>query len=174
MKPDPDYSEYLASWTEGYDRLNYTGGLAGYFLKKSHAWCENTFSKNDHFPVVLEVGAGTGIHIQFVRHKFDKYIMTDLNPPMLTQIKPPMEPTNGTIVVEKEDATRLSFSDNSFDRVIAAHILEHLYKPYEVLREWHRVLKPGGVLSLVLPCDPGLAWRLGRSFGPRRKFEHSG
>jgi ubiquinone/menaquinone biosynthesis C-methylase UbiE len=73
-----------------------------------------------------------------------------------------------------EDATRLSFPDDSFDRVIAAHVLEHLPAPNLALREWVRVLRPGGVLTLVLPCDPGIAWRLGRRLGPRSRFERAG
>ena len=80
----------------------------------------------------------------------------------------------GKVRVAIEDATRLSFADNQFDRVIAAHVLEHLYKPHEVLREWVRVLKPGGVLSLVLPCDPGFAWRLGRYAVARPRFMKAG
>jgi phosphatidylethanolamine/phosphatidyl-N-methylethanolamine N-methyltransferase len=37
-----------------------------------------------------------------------------------------------------------------------------------------RVLKAGGVLSIVLPCDPGFAWRLGRNLGPRKSFTDVG
>jgi phosphatidylethanolamine/phosphatidyl-N-methylethanolamine N-methyltransferase len=30
------------------------------------------------------------------------------------------------------------------------------------------VLKDGGTLSILIPTDPGMAWRLGRHLGPRR------
>jgi hypothetical protein len=40
--------------------------------------------------------------------------------------------------------------------------------PVSALKEWNRVVRPDGLISIVLPCDPGLAWRAGRSFGPRR------
>jgi len=62
----------------------------------------------------------------------------------------------------------LSYDDNSFDRIIAAHVLEHIYYPHLVLKEWRRVVKDGGVISIVIPTDPGVAWRLGRHFGPRK------
>lgn len=172
MKPDPSHEEYVRRWAELYESLNYNQGMAGYFLGKSHEWCERAFSSDDHFPRVVEVGAGTGVHIGYVRHGFDEYVMTDLNPPMLDKIR--SEGHSGRVVTACEDATALSFPDASFDRLIATHVLEHLPAPHEVLREWTRVLKPGGVMSLVLPCDPGLAWRLGRAVGSRGKFVRAG
>jgi SAM-dependent methyltransferase len=66
-------------------------------------------------------------------------------------------------------AEKLPFEDAAFDRLIACHVLEHLYKPHEALREWNRVVRPGGIISIVLPCDPGLMYRLGRFFGPPRR-----
>jgi SAM-dependent methyltransferase len=51
-------------------------------------------------------------------------------------------------------AERLDFVDaNSVDLIYACHLLEH-YGRHEVrpvLAEWHRVLKPGGVLRLAVP-----------------------
>jgi len=174
MKPDPSYDDYQAKWTATYERSNYGSGLAAYLLRMSHEWCERRFDRSDHFSKVLEVGAGTGVHIRSVRHGFDEYWMTDLNRSMLDQIATADASRVGRLIVKDEDATKLSFGDHSFDRLIAAHVLEHLPSPHQVLREWVRVVRPGGVISLVLPCDPGLAWRLGRSVGPRRTFTRAG
>lgn len=172
MKADPSHQEYIQRWSELYEDLNYNAGLAGYFLKKSHAWCEQRFGEEDYFPRVVEVGAGSGVHLDYVRHRFDEYVMTDLNPPMLDRIQ--SSGRSGRVVTSREDACSLSFPDASFDRLIAAHVLEHLVNPHEVLREWARVVKPGGVMTLVLPCDPGLGWRLGRALGSRGKFIRAG
>jgi SAM-dependent methyltransferase len=50
------------------------------------------------------------------------------------------------------DIDRLSsLPDSSQDFVIACHILEHLANPLAILVDIHRVLKPGGLLILVLP-----------------------
>ena len=81
---------------------------------------------------------------------------------------------NETVLIEKQDAFNLEYPDATFDRVIAAHILEHLVDPVSALAEWFRVVKAGGVLSLLLPCDPGMLWRFGRHFGPRRNAEAQG
>ena len=47
--------------------------------------------------------------------------------------------------------------------------MEHLPFPHEVFDEWSRILKPSGVMSILLPCDPGVLWRFGRVIGPGRK-----
>jgi SAM-dependent methyltransferase len=44
-----------------------------------------------------------------------------------------------------------SIPDDSQDFVIASHILEHLAEPIGFLDEIHRVLKPGGVVLILLP-----------------------
>ena len=43
------------------------------------------------------------------------------------------------------------FDDNQFDYIFSAHVLEDLENPEDTLREWLRVLKPGGYLILYLP-----------------------
>ena len=51
------------------------------------------------------------------------------------------------------DIATLPFPDNYADAMIAVHVIEHFY-PWEVtalLKEWLRVLKPGGHLILELP-----------------------
>lgn len=47
----------------------------------------------------------------------------------------------------------LPFADCQADLVYASHVLEHFGRQQylEVLREWHRVLKPGGILRLSVP-----------------------
>lgn len=55
--------------------------------------------------------------------------------------------------VLNEDATNLSFANNSFDRIVSLDVLEHIY-PYErALEESYRVLKPGGKLLLTTPVS---------------------
>jgi SAM-dependent methyltransferase len=52
-------------------------------------------------------------------------------------------------------------SNNSVELIYASHVLEHFGRNEVdyVLREWHRVLKPGGVLRLAVP-DFGACARL--------------
>jgi SAM-dependent methyltransferase len=50
------------------------------------------------------------------------------------------------------DARKLSFADASVDIIIASDILEHLEDDGAALREWHRVLKPDGLLIVFVPA----------------------
>ena len=48
------------------------------------------------------------------------------------------------------------FEDNSFDEVYAQHILEHLDRPFAIIEELHRILKPNGLLHIKVPhCSRG-------------------
>ena len=50
------------------------------------------------------------------------------------------------------DATFLEeVEDNSYDYVMASHILEHIVDREEALRNWIRVVKPGGYLIVCVP-----------------------
>jgi SAM-dependent methyltransferase len=49
------------------------------------------------------------------------------------------------------DALTLPFPDESFDRVIAAEVLEHIHDDERALRELVRVLQPGGRMAVTVP-----------------------
>jgi SAM-dependent methyltransferase len=53
--------------------------------------------------------------------------------------------------VRDQSLPECNFPDNHFQLVILWHVLEHLPDPVATLREIHRILKPGGYLSLAVP-----------------------
>lgn len=53
--------------------------------------------------------------------------------------------------IRSVDITRMPFSDESFDVVIANHILEHVDDDHKAIGEIGRVLRPGGVAILQTP-----------------------
>jgi ubiquinone/menaquinone biosynthesis C-methylase UbiE len=60
------------------------------------------------------------------------------------------------------DAFPLPFSTDYADELWAIHLFEHLHrsKASECLTEWFRVLKPGGILVMELPCLDKIAHML--------------
>ena len=59
-----------------------------------------------------------------------------------------------TVVFEKEDCTRLSYPDSSFDAVTAAFGIRNFADLDQGLREMGRVLREGGHLSIVELTSP--------------------
>jgi SAM-dependent methyltransferase len=53
--------------------------------------------------------------------------------------------------INKEDATAFSFADQSFDVVIANHVLEHIPDDLKAMSEIYRILKKGGGAILQVP-----------------------
>jgi glycosyltransferase involved in cell wall biosynthesis len=46
---------------------------------------------------------------------------------------------------------KLPLEDNSVDFVISSHAIEHFPDPIKALKEWYRVVRPGGFLYIVAP-----------------------
>lgn len=66
--------------------------------------------------------------------------------------------------------------ENTFDRAIAIHVLEHLPNLPEALRQLHKVLKEDGVAHVVIPCEGSLAYTICRKISAERlwhKFYHT-
>ncbi|WP_127503517.1 class I SAM-dependent methyltransferase [Actinoplanes solisilvae] len=94
---------------------------------------------------VIEVGAGTGALWSRVDHRARgvRLTLADFSPAMCERLSS----VPGATVV-RAGATELPFPDGSFDGLIANHMLYHLDDPAAGLREFARVLRPGGRLAV--------------------------
>lgn len=54
-------------------------------------------------------------------------------------------------IIHNLDILPYPFEDSTFNEVEASHILEHLDKPFMVMKELHRILKSGGKLIVKVP-----------------------
>lgn len=174
---DQAWLDYRAGFANGYDDLNYSNSLQARVMHAGHRFLERTLPNSaGPFPCVLEVGAGTGEHAPFVVHDFDSYLISDLDAGALHFARSKLSSGKADMryAYLVQGAEQLALPDGRVDRLIAAHVLEHLEKPHEVIKQWRAALKPGGMLSVLLPTDPGLAWRLGKHLGPRRAAQARG
>ncbi|MBM2619863.1 methyltransferase domain-containing protein [Actinoplanes sp. LDG1-06] len=96
---------------------------------------------------VIEVGAGTGeLWNRVDPSGYDmRLTLVDFSPVMCERLRS----VPGATVL-REDAASLPFPDASFDLLIANHMLYHLDDPEAALREFARVLRPGGRLAMGL------------------------
>ena len=113
----------------------------------------------------LEIGAGTGAHVHF--EPVGDYVALEASGQLAAQI--PRRDHLSVVIADCEQ--RLPWDDDSFDRVLAIHVLEHLYNLPAALEEIARVLRPGGIFSVVIPCEGGRLYSLGRRFTTKRIFE---
>jgi len=74
-------------------------------------------------------------------------------------------------VTRHGDARALPFADGIFDWVWSSHCLEHFEDTQGVLKEWLRVLKPGGLIGIYVP-HPQLYH--GQAWGPNLEHKHPG
>jgi ubiquinone/menaquinone biosynthesis C-methylase UbiE len=90
---------------------------------------------------ILDVGIGTGrIAVPLMKLGAD-VIGIDLSLKMMAKLRE----KNPTVRIAQADASQLPFPDHTFDAALTTHVL-HLIGPWrEALREFKRVIKPGGV-----------------------------
>jgi len=79
----------------------------------------------------LHLGAGTKILSNYINHD--------------------IAPLDGIDVVHDLNIYPWPWADNSIDSILAIDLIEHLDNFLSVMAEIHRILKPGGILTLKVP-----------------------
>jgi len=98
---------------------------------------------------VLEVGVGTGLNLPLYPRDCE-VTGIDISEGMLRKADERVRTygmTNTRLMVM--DASKLEFSDNSFDRVIATYVISAVPDPVKTLLEMRRVCKPSGHLVIL-------------------------
>ncbi len=93
---------------------------------------------------VLEIACGTGQFTSLLCKHSDKWIGTDFSANMVENAKENIIENNVDFRVE--DATKLSFEDETFDAILIANALHIMPEPKKALREIKRTLKQAGIL----------------------------
>lgn len=103
---------------------------------------------------ILDVGSGAGQilgHLLKQVHSDTRLVAFDLSHHMLRRARSRLHSSRPSFVAG--DLTQLPFADRSFDCITCGWVIEHLPDPRPGLREFSRVLQPGGRLFLLATED---------------------
>lgn len=107
--------------------------------------------KNDQ---VLEIGMGNGFFVKDIFKAYPSFHYTgcDVSETMVLEAARLNEPLirNGSANFVLSTAESLPFQMATFDKVFSVHTIYFWETPSRVLAEIHRVLKPGGELTIVI------------------------
>ena len=114
---------------------------------------------------LLDIATGTGDFALLAARMLQpqQLIGADISEGMMTvgRQKVQRQGLEKIISFRREDCMQLSFADGSFDAVTAAFGIRNFKDLDTCLRELHRVLRPGGHLSIVelsAPVRPPMSW----------------
>ena len=118
----------------------------------------------DRFPVqsgdlVLDMGCGAGRHAFALARQGVDVIALDMDAKELAGVSEMLEamrvereiPPGSVTAAVRGNAYTLPFPDATFDRIVAAEVLEHLPEDTTAMAELARVLKPGGMIAVSVP-----------------------
>lgn len=76
--------------------------------------------------------------------------------------------------MEQMDIMDIRHAEASFDVVYCSHVLEHIADDRKAMREFHRVLKPGGWAILLVPVIAANTWEDPAITDPDERIRHFG
>ena len=124
-------------------------------LEESHWWFQarrsmvgRLISDQDRRASILDLGCSSGILMLFLKQLgFEDVSGIDLSPQAVDLCH-----RRGLTNVFVMRGEKTNFPDNKFEIIIASDVLEHIAESAQALKEWHRILKPGGRLIIFVPA----------------------
>lgn len=116
---------------------------------------------------VLDVGCGTGFITLLLAELGYHCTGCDLSSEMVATARQNAEEQGLSVRFEVGDAEHLAAADGSYDVVVNRNVLWTLPEPERAVREWQRVLAPGGRLVVIDGdwFDDRLSYRLKQQLG---------
>lgn len=94
---------------------------------------------------LLEIGCGNADYAIALRDRFESVTAVDVQYNELPTV------VARNVPAAQMSATQMGFPSDAFDIVLAIEVMEHVDSVEDVLREVHRVTRPGGIFFLTSP-----------------------
>jgi len=98
-------------------------------------------------PKVLDAGCRDGWSLCHMKKKRIEAIGIDVIQENIDRC------TQRGVKAYQQNCENLEFPDETFGSIFCRHTLEHVIKPDQAIREFVRVLKPGGICYIVIPIQ---------------------
>lgn len=99
-------------------------------------------NKND---VILDLGCNKGDLVSFLRSYSEKVYGCDVNKEAIEN-----SPVKGLSVIGNNS---LGYTNNSFDKIVSSHVIEHISDLQRTFDEIERILRPSGICVLIYPLE---------------------
>ena len=130
---------------------------AMWYFRALHAHAERALTDGlgERNAAVLDAGCGTGGLIRRLapRRPAWKWTGVDIEPIACALAR---ERGGGGAEIREASVTALPFGDGTFDAVVSADVLYHVEDDGAAVREFFRVLRPGGLVVINVPAYPWL------------------
>ncbi|MBL6751633.1 MAG: class I SAM-dependent methyltransferase [Nevskia sp.] len=100
------------------------------------------------YPVIVDVGCGWGRSFRLLHGRFapQRLIGVDVDPRMIQAARAEVERHGIAVDFRNANSSHLPLANESVDMIFCHQTFHHIVEQEEALREFHRILKPGGVM----------------------------
>jgi ubiquinone/menaquinone biosynthesis C-methylase UbiE len=145
-----------------YDRM---APWYGWFWERTPAWrrySELLLPELEGSERVLEIGPGPGLLLAQLAERQPLALGVDLSMGMLQRARARLSRQGSPVGLVQGQATGLPYAAGSFDAVLMSFVFSAIPEGLAAMREFHRVLAPGGRLLLIDAGRPSDGNPLGR------------
>jgi ubiquinone biosynthesis O-methyltransferase len=134
-------------WESVYNQQDFSGFCLRARMSQALSWLDASDLSRDS--MTLDAGCGAGIVAREVAKRGHQVVGMDYSYDMIEKANSVCN-TDGNLRVKfsQADVESLPFKDSSFDMILCLGVITYLESVEKALREFSRILRPGGVLIL--------------------------